>query len=205
MRVVFHPMKPIICLDGDGVLLDFHLAYRAAWYKAFGILPTIKDPDAYWPIDRWDVRSLEGAELHHFRSHFDHEFWGSVPAIGGAQQACQKLSDAGYELVCVTALDERFQSARLWNLRDLGFPVERVFTTASTVGDMSPKAEVLRQLRPVAFVDDYLPYLRNIPSDIHCALILREPNGSPNTEDEFARIDSRHNNLREFADWWLEM
>lgn len=196
-------MKPIICLDGDGVLLDFHLAYRFAWHKAFGVLPTIKDPDAYWPIDRWNVRTLEGEELHHFRSHFDHEFWSTVPAVAGAKQACQKLSDAGYELVCVTALDQQFQSARLQNLRDLGFPIGSVATTASTEGEVSPKVEVLKQLKPVAFVDDYLPYLRNIPSDIHSALIFRELNGSPNTEDQFARVDSRHNNLREFTDWWL--
>jgi phosphoglycolate phosphatase-like HAD superfamily hydrolase len=196
-------MKPIICLDGDGVLLDFHAAYRAVWHRAFGLLPTIKDPDAYWPIDRWDVRRLEGDELHHFRSHFDNEFWCTVPAITGAKTACQKLSGAGYELVCLTALDERFQSARLQNLRDLGFPIERVVTTASTDGEVSPKANALRQLKPVAFVDDYLPYFRSIPPDIHSALILREPNGSPNIHDPIAKVHSLHNSLRDFADWWL--
>ncbi len=48
--------KPIIALDADGVLLDYHVAYRSAWHKAFNHLPTLKDPNAYWPIDRWDVR-----------------------------------------------------------------------------------------------------------------------------------------------------
>jgi hypothetical protein len=28
--------------------------------------------------------------------------------------------------------------------------------------------------------DDFLSYLRGIPDNIHAALILREPNGSPN-------------------------
>lgn len=28
--------KPIIALDADGVLLDYHVAYRSAWHKAFG-------------------------------------------------------------------------------------------------------------------------------------------------------------------------
>ncbi|HEV7815028.1 MAG TPA: HAD family hydrolase [Janthinobacterium sp.] len=197
-------MKPIICLDGDGVLLDFHLAYRHAWHKAFGVLPDIKDPQAYWPIDRWDVRKLESDELDHFRAYFDHGFWASVPAIPGALEACNKLADAGYELVCVTALDTEFQNARLENLRDGGFPIERVVTTGSMNGQASPKAEALRQLRPVAFVDDYLPYMRAIPSDIHAALILREPNGSPNFEDEQTPVHSRHADLFEFAGWWLE-
>lgn len=48
-------MKPIVALDGDGVLLD-NSAYRAAWARAFGTLPRLRDPNAYWPIDRWEVR-----------------------------------------------------------------------------------------------------------------------------------------------------
>lgn len=71
------------------------------------------------------------------------------------------------------------------------------------MADASPKAAALRELRPVAFVD-YLPYLRGIPEDIHVALVLREPNGSPNQGDELARVDSQHANLADFARWWLD-
>lgn len=67
--------KPIIALDSDGDLLDYHVAYRSAWHKAFNHLPALKDPNAYWPIDRWDVRKLEGDELVHFRRFFNDEFW----------------------------------------------------------------------------------------------------------------------------------
>ena len=28
--------RPVIALDADGVLLDFHLAYAEAWERAFG-------------------------------------------------------------------------------------------------------------------------------------------------------------------------
>lgn len=41
-----------IALDADGVLLDNHSAYRNAWQRAFGVLPDVRDPNAYWPIDR---------------------------------------------------------------------------------------------------------------------------------------------------------
>ena len=58
--------KPIIALDGDGVLLDYHLAYQLVWQKAFGILPEIKDPMAYWPKDRYDVRHLDSTDLTTF-------------------------------------------------------------------------------------------------------------------------------------------
>jgi phosphoglycolate phosphatase-like HAD superfamily hydrolase len=196
-------MKPIICLDGDGVLLDFHEAYRQVWRKAFGVLPELRDPLAYWPIDRWDVRRLDGEELIKFRAHFDVGFWSAIPAIPGAIDACLRLTDAGYELVCVTALETRFQPARLQNLRDRGFPIERVVTTTSGDSDVSPKAAALQDLRPVAFVDDYLPYMRGLPSYIHTALIMREPNGSPNACSERESVHSCHADLAEFADWWL--
>ena len=61
-------MSKIIALDADGVLLDYHAAYRIAWFRAFGVLPEIKDSRAYFPMERWDVRILVGHELTHFRS-----------------------------------------------------------------------------------------------------------------------------------------
>ncbi|RZI39827.1 HAD family hydrolase [Herbaspirillum sp. HC18] len=196
-------MKPIIALDADGVLLDYHQAYAQAWAKAFGALPALRDPLAYWPIDRWNVRRLVGDELVQFRTCFNHHYWSSIPVISGALDACCALASAGYELVCVSAIEEQFQAARLSNLRHCGFPIERVIATANAGADVSPKAAALRELRPIAFVDDFLPYLRGIPEDIHAALILREPNGSPNTGDDLAWAHSRHADLAGFATWWL--
>jgi len=37
-------MKPIIALDADGVLLDYHHAYARAWAEAFGHPPALRDP-----------------------------------------------------------------------------------------------------------------------------------------------------------------
>ncbi len=197
------PRKPVIALDGDGVLVDYHQAYRAAWAKAFGAVPAVRDPQAYWPIDRFEVRRLAGDELEQFRRCFDEDYWSSIPAIPGAVAACHALADAGYELVCVSAIHAQHQQARLRNLRACGFPIERVIATSHNDTGTSPKAVALRALQPVAFVDDYLPYLRGIPGDIHAALILREPNGSPNVGDELAFAHSQHADLAGFASWWL--
>jgi phosphoglycolate phosphatase-like HAD superfamily hydrolase len=197
-------MKPIIALDGDGVLLDYHQAYRQAWHRAFGVLPELRDAQAYWPMDRWNVRKLEGTDHELFRQCFDYDFWSSVPAIPGALDASLKLHRAGYELVCVSALDSQFESARLQNLRKLGFPIERVIATANSIGPTSPKAKVLDALKPVAFIDDYLPYLFGISPSIHTALILREPNGSPNVGPQLINARSQHDDLANFANWWLK-
>src|SRR5678816_3800823 len=118
--------RPLIALDADGVLLDFHLGYAGAWERAFGAAPAERDPLAYWPIDRWLVERLDDDRRAHFRRHFDADFWASVPAIEGALAACHRLHDAGFDLVCVSALDAEHEAARLRNLRDHGFPIEQV-------------------------------------------------------------------------------
>ena len=195
--------RPLIALDADGVLLDFHLGYAGAWRRAFGHAPAERDPLAYWPIDRWQVDRLDAAGRARFRRHFDEEFWTTVPAIAGAVEACHRLRDAGYDLVCVSALDFEYEAARLRNLRAHGFPIDRVVATGNAEGERSPKADAIETLRPVAFVDDYLPYLRGMPHDVHTALILRAPNGSPNVGPDLALARSVHQDLADFADHWL--
>ena len=192
-----------IALDADGVLLDYNRAYAHAWKKAFGIYPKEKDPHAYWAQDRWDVQRLEGAMLGRFRASFDQEFWESLDAMPGAVQACKDLKSTGYELVCVSALAEEFAAARQYNLQRLGFPIEKVIATGKHADGRSPKADALHSLQPVAFVDDYLPYMAGIHPDIHQALIVRNPHGSPNTGDALLSVSSQHRNLLEFSQWWL--
>jgi len=97
----------VIALDVDGVLLDYAAAYAQAWERAFGVAPALRNANAYWPMDRWQVDRLEGEALAHFRSFFDEQFWSSIPPVFCAQEACQLLSDTGFELICVTALDAR--------------------------------------------------------------------------------------------------
>jgi hypothetical protein len=91
----------------------------------------------------------------------------------------------------------------LRNLRDLGFPIERVIATGNAAGVRSPKAEAIAELEPEAFVDDYLPYLRGIPDHVHSALVLRAPNGSPNRGDELLLARSVHDDLAGFVEYWL--
>lgn len=195
--------RPILALDADGVLVDLHIGYATAWQRAFGVFPAERDPLAYWPIDRWQVERLDGERRLQLRAQFDEKFWTSLPAIDGAVQACHRLHDAGYDLVCVTALDGEFEPARLRNLRALGFPIERVIATGHSEGARSPKADAIEALRPLAFVDDYIVYMRGVPEHVHTALVLRAPNGSPNTGEELALAKSVHQDLAAFADHWL--
>jgi len=196
--------RPILALDADGVLVDLHLGYANAWQRAFGVYPAERDPQAYWPIDRWQVERLEGDQRLQLRAQFDEQFWTSLPAIAGAVQACHRLHAAGFDLVCVTALEPEFEAARLRNLRELGFPIERVIATGHYEGERSPKADAIAALSPQAFVDDYIVYMRGVPAHVHMALVLRAPNGSPNTGEEMNRVHSVHQDLAAFAEHWLD-
>lgn len=197
-------VRSLIALDADGVLLDFHLGYAGAWARAFGSAPAERDPLAYWPIDRWQVERLDDDRRAHFRRHFDEQFWSSVPAIEGAVDACHRLHDAGYDLVCVSALEAEHEAARLRNLRDHGFPIERVIATGNATGERSPKADAIAALRPLAFVDDYLPYFRGVPDSVHRALVMRGSTGTPNTGPELSLAHSLHDDLPAFAADWLD-
>ncbi|MBX3655628.1 MAG: HAD family hydrolase [Ramlibacter sp.] len=194
--------RGIIALDADGVLLDYGLAYAGAWQRAFGTYPLERDPLAYWPIDRWQVEHLEGALLDKFRGAFDSKFWASIPAVPGAIQACEQLAAAGFELICVTALPEEFREARERNLHEHGFPIDMVHATGNIATPASPKADTLNTLRPVAFVDDFLPYVVGVNAEIHRALITRAVNGSPNSGELLVHTDSKHTDLLAFANWW---
>lgn len=196
--------RPLLALDGDGVLLDYLEAYADVWHEAFGARPSVRDPLGYGPLERWDVPRLEAEERVRFQQYFGSKFWSSVPAMPGALDACVRLNDAGFELVCVTALDQEFEASRLKNLRALGYPIERVYATPHDGGHRSPKAEILATLQPVAFVDDYLPYFRGVPPEVHTALITRRATGGPNEGPELVLAKSTHADLAEFANFWLQ-
>ncbi|PIF89400.1 hypothetical protein CLU86_0268 [Acidovorax sp. 62] len=195
--------KPIIALDADGVLLDYNAAYAKLWGKVFGMLPTERDPNAYWAMDRWSVEKLSGSRLEIFRGSFDAQFWSRLPAVASALEACFSLSDAGYSLVCVSALQPRFESARLRNLKDLGFPIERVIATGGSDAAGNSKKAAVSMLGCVALVDDYLPNLADLGPTVHTALITRQPNGSPNTGPALSHVNSSHAQLADFASWWM--
>jgi len=194
-----------VVLDCDGVLLNYRNAYPRAWHRAFGAWPALKDPDAYFPHHVWDTPWLPpGSDLNKFKAAFDEEFWSSLKPMPGALAACELLVEAGFELVCVTALDARFQAARQKNLQNLGFPLKRVIATGSkSKNGISPKARaILDHPGAVAFVDDYAPYFRGIDR-VHRALIHGAPNGSPNVGPDAGLAHTSHKDLYEFARWWI--
>ncbi len=195
--------KPVIALDVDGVLLDYSSAYANACERAFGMHPTEVNPHAFWPHVRWGVPWLEGEQLEQFRAQFDEAFWSTLPAVAGAVEACHRLVDAGYELIAVTAIESQWLRARLDNLQLHGFPILQVIATGGpTPGQPNPKANVINQIKPAVFVDDYPPYLEGIHMDVHKVLIHPLSRDSPML-DQMGLFEATSPSLRCFVNGWL--
>lgn len=79
--------RPSRALDGDGVLLDYNLAYAKAWERATGRYPSERDIEACWAIGRWDVERLSGENLEQFRACFDVDFWSTTPPLASAVES----------------------------------------------------------------------------------------------------------------------
>lgn len=197
-------LNNLIALDADGVLVDYNQGYARAWEQAFGVQLKEINPHAYWAVDRYEVPRLDCAGRAQLRAAMDSTYWGTLSALPGALAACVSLKAQGYRLVCVSAIEAKHQPARLRNLAALGFPLDDVIATGGgSVGGISPKAAVIRQLAPIAFVDDFAPYLTGLAGGpTHLALILRELEGSPNQGAALTLANSTHRNLEAFAAWW---
>jgi hypothetical protein len=193
----------LIALDADGVLIDYHEGYAQAWERAFGFRPTVRNAEGYHPRDYWDVPTLTASELKHFRVHgLSEQTWRNMPAMPGALEACQQLSQAGFRLMCVTALSPAYGAARAHNLKRLGFELADVLAVG-TSGLGNPKAKALLDLQPVAFVDDYLGYLQGLPPGTWRALIEGRTLNNPNIDGQLEPPSSRHACLLDFAHYWL--
>ena len=190
-----------LAIDADGALLDYNRAYAQVWEKAFGYAPKVRVPAATNFYEHFDVPILIVPELQHLKLFFNDDFWSRIPATPNAVEACSALVNAGYDIVCVTALSERFQDARVENLRLHKLPISKVYTMggSSLVTHSSPTLETLIALTPTAFVDDYQPYFYGVPSTMHRAFIADRDHAQPM---DFA--DSSHSDIGSFAKAWLQ-
>lgn len=197
---------PLIAIDGDGVLVDYHTGYARAWKNAFGSYPKVRNPKAWKAHEYWDVPQLTREERDYFYEvGFTDEVWRNLPAMPGAVEACAILRDAGYHLVCVTALESKHKVARAANFQELGFGIREVFAVG-TWPEGNPKASVLNELQPVAFVDDAMPYLQGLPLHTWSALVHHQVDHNPNfTQDWLRKPDSVHTSLLDFAKHWVSV
>ena len=140
--------RPVV-LDVDGVLGDFDTHWRECAEEVLG-RPMLKVNEQHgmglrYGLSRNDVDAVWDA--------FHHSKWADLPLYDHASELVLALESLGCEVWAVTGIDRRHQSARIANLAEL-IPADRIVC----VGHNAPanaKADALRDLRAVAFLDDH--------------------------------------------------
>lgn len=109
----------------------------------------------------WSGREEDKKLFDHM---WDQHGWRTMPVLDESLLACQLLHQAGYELICVTAMPARFVEHRLENFRQHGFPIDQVISTGYFHDDFNrnPKKETIEKLNPLVFVDDLRRNFRDI-------------------------------------------
>lgn len=193
--------RTLISLDCDGVLTDYLHGIPRAWEAEFGTKVSARKLGYYSASNVYGLDLTDPEVDERFFSSLGHEFWSDMPALPGALEACRILVDKGYDLVCVTAMPNRFESSRASNLKRLGFPIQRVFAQERKDGEANPKLHRLSELAPRAFVDDLLENFQGLNSGIHKAWLDAGHIDSPNRPHvEHGWHDAVHPNLLDFAE-----
>lgn len=144
-------------------------------------------------------------EKKQFRDYWDIDGWRSMPPIHGALEACHRLVNAGYELVCVTAMPEKFSEHRLENFRTHGFPISRLYGVDydKTTTSVNPKKEIIEEIHPLVFVDDLKRNFADLEG-VHTKLVHINRNFHDNPwahVDPFVHVE--YDSLWDFVDDFL--
>lgn len=146
-------MKPVLALDADGVMLNFH----DHWVH----LAQIRLDRPLPPLNRsYHFGKRLGLSREEYDQCWDYfreaNGWSTVPAYPGVGTVLDLLAQE-FELVVVTGIPDNALKARKENFADLVLPLSRVYVTGHRD---NTKKQILEGLSAVAFVDDRLQHLQ---------------------------------------------
>ncbi|CAF1492790.1 unnamed protein product, partial [Adineta steineri] len=197
--------KPIIALDCDGVLLDYHATFAQIYEQTFGKKLTVVSPKAHYAERKYNV-NFNDDEKEEFKQVWNEYGWRRMPMHDGALEACLLLHEAGYELICVTAMSSSFIEHRLENFRLHGFPIDKIISSGYDKDNFNnnPKRKIIEDLNPVVFVDDLRRNFNNI-QHVHTKLIFidHQREDDPNQHDNIY-YDAKYGSLLEFVKDFLK-
>lgn len=152
----FKPQAPIV-LDCDGVILGFDHHFPVVAQHALGRNePLVRVNNEYNLALRYGLSKQELARV--FDVFMEHDLgWRGLPLLEGADAVIADLRARGHAIHMVTGIDETHKELRLQNLLTYGIEVDAIHCVG--VGHSS-KEQVIRQIQPIAFVDDRLRLLR---------------------------------------------
>lgn len=196
--------KGIIAIDADGVMLDYNLAFKDAYEKAFSTLLSLHDEKAFHAKNMWGISDFESEQKAHFYKASDsYQIWKNMPAIKDSVDAVNKMVQLGYEVVCVTSMPPKYQEDRLYNLQTLGFKISKVIAT-NRVSDENPKKKYIEELKPLYFIDDLLKNFEGIKGDTELVYVEREYSDNPNKDYRHIPFHHTVSSLKEFSNFLVK-
>ena len=139
----------VAALDVDGVLGDFETHWRECAEEVLG-RPMRKANEQHSMGSRY---GLTNKEVDAVWRAFHATEWGSVPLYDHASELVLGLEDLGCTVWAVTSIDMQHRAARAESLAGL-IPAGRIVCVGHAA-HASAKANVLRDLGAVAFLDDH--------------------------------------------------
>ena len=150
-------MNRIVALDVDGVLADFDGHWRQCAELVLGlVVPQVHEDHQL--RTRYGLNRQECDAV--WRDYHDDE-WSRLPLYAHAADLVYALEDLGCQVWAVTSIDVRHRAALAESLSGL-IPAGRIVCVGHAAS-ASAKADVLRDLGAVAFLDDH-------PANINAAM-----------------------------------
>ena len=186
---MFTNEKPIFLIDCDGVMLDYNEAFKIFYEKIYGVKLTLVNPKAYHATEMWGVGEMKKEEYSYFKTESNKlGMWENMPALPGALEFVQKLSK-DFRVWCLTSMPTEFEKQRHNNLKNLGFPIERVIAT-SRVGRENPKKKYIEEIKAKYFMDDLLQNFEEVNAKETELIFLNwKSDNSPNLNYEHVKVD----------------
>ena len=122
--------------------------------------------------------------------------WERIPAFHDTEQAIKKINEYKLDIYIVTSIDTEHKKAREKNLNELGLFPKEIICVGSNHGF---KDKVIKEINPIAFVDDRLDHLYRSQEVEHLAWIDQKQEQII----EFNNYHSRVNSLFEWTSYFL--
>lgn len=160
-----------ICLDADGVLLNYNIAWGNLYSKLFNQKLNIVNPHAYHAYEMFGVEKPSKEQNEIFYAEFNKNGWKSLPAIDGAVEAVNKLKDSNYLIYVVTSMPKNALEDRIENLLNVGFPIFNKVIATGRTNSSNPKESVIKEIQPDFFVDDMKKNFIGLEKTTQCVYI----------------------------------
>lgn len=149
------PGAPVV-FDCDGVVLGFDDHFPQVAQHALGLdAPLVRATNEYTLDLRYGITKAQ-MELV-LDAYMTHPLgWAGLPLLEGAADVIAEIRDRGHPIHMVTGIDERMKELRLDNLKAHGIEVDSIHCVGM---GHSSKADIIRQINPIVFVDDRLRLL----------------------------------------------